>query len=84
MSAVAGMVASNEREDTMDIDWHQLIWDGRWAALEFFWTAVVVNVAAHWWFGPLMVIIVISAGRKKIVRFGAYVARVFGHAEGGA
>jgi hypothetical protein len=31
----------------MDIDWHQLIWDGRWAALEIFWNAVLVNVAAH-------------------------------------
>ena len=68
----------------MDVDWRQLIWDGRWAALEIFWNAVLINVAAHWWFAPLVVIIVISAGWKKIARFGAYVARVFGHTQGGA
>jgi hypothetical protein len=28
----------------MDIYWHQLIWDGRWTALELLWNAVVVNV----------------------------------------
>ncbi|RZT64379.1 hypothetical protein EV140_0628 [Microcella alkaliphila] len=68
----------------MDIDWHQLIWDGRWTALEMLWNAVIVNVTTHWWFGPLLAVILISAGWKKIARFGFYVARVFGHASGGS
>jgi hypothetical protein len=32
----------------MDIDWHQLIWDGRSTALETLWNAVVVKVTTHW------------------------------------
>jgi hypothetical protein len=67
----------------MDIDLRQLIWEGRWAALELLWNAVVVNVTTHWWFGPLLAIIVISAGWKKIARFGAYIARAFGQSHGG-
>jgi len=67
----------------MDIDWHQLIWDGRQTALEMLWNAVVVNVTMHWWFGPLLAAVVISAGWKKIARFGLYLARVFGHSNGG-
>lgn len=66
----------------MDIDWHQLMWDERWTALEMLWNAVVINVTTHWWFGPLLAVIVISAGWKKIARFSRYVARVFGHASG--
>jgi hypothetical protein len=67
----------------MDIYWHQLIWDGRWTALELLWNAVVVNVITHWWFGPLLAVIVISAGWKKIARFGAYAARTLGQSHGG-
>jgi hypothetical protein len=65
----------------MDIDWQQLIWDGRWLALEMLWNAVIVNVTAHWWVGPLLLVLVISAGRKALGRFSAYVARVFGHTQ---
>lgn len=68
----------------MDIDWQQLIWDGRALGLEMLWNAVVVNVTTHWLFGPLLALIVISAGWKKIARFGLYVARVFGNANSGS
>lgn len=66
----------------MEIDWHEIIWDGRRMALEMLWNAVVVNISAYWWFGPLVLAIVVSAGWKKIGRFGAYVARVLGHTNG--
>jgi len=67
----------------MDIDWRQLIWEGRRTALELLWNAVVVSVTTHWWFGPLLAVIVITAGWKKIARFGAYVARTLGQSHGG-
>jgi hypothetical protein len=67
----------------VDIDWHQLIWDGRWTAIEMIWNAVVVNVTTHWWFGPLLTVIVVSAGWKKLARLGAYVAKTFGQSHGG-
>lgn len=67
----------------MDIDWHQLIWDGRWTALEMLWNAVVINMTTYWWFGPLLIAVVISAGWKKIARCGLYVARVFANSNGG-
>lgn len=67
----------------MDIYWHQLMWDGRWMALKMLWNAVVVKVATHWWFGPLVVVILISADWKEILRFGANIAQAFGHTHGG-
>lgn len=66
----------------MNIDWYQLLWDGRWTALEILWSAVVVSVTSHWWFGPLLLVIVLCAGWTAVRRFGAYVARVFGHTHG--
>lgn len=48
------------------------------------WNAVVVNVTTHWWFSPLLAVIVISAGWKTIARYGFHVARVFGHASSGS
>ncbi|MGN8551078.1 UNVERIFIED_CONTAM: hypothetical protein OHV15_00650 [Microbacterium sp. SLM126] len=66
----------------MEIDWQQLIWDGRWTALEMLWNAVLVNIATHWWFGPLLAIVVVGTGWKGISRFAVYIARVFGHTHG--
>lgn len=66
----------------MNIDWYQLLWDGRWTALEILWNAVVVNVTTHWWFGPLLLVILVSAAWKAVGRFGAYVARMIGHTHG--
>jgi hypothetical protein len=83
MSAGAYIVSSKGPKGNMDIDLHQLIWDGRWTALEMLWHAVVVNITTHWWFGPLLTVLVIAAGWKKIARFGVYVARTFGQSQGG-
>ncbi len=63
----------------MDVDWSQLIWDGRWAALEILWNAIMVNVATFWWFGPLLVVLLLAAGWNGALRLGAYILRVFAH-----
>ncbi|MDR6907787.1 hypothetical protein J2X63_003495 [Agromyces sp. 3263] len=63
----------------MDIDWSQLVWQGRWTALEIFWNAILLNIATQWWFAPLLVMLVLAAGWKAVLRLVAYVARVFAH-----
>jgi hypothetical protein len=63
----------------MNIDWSHMIWQGRWDALVLFWNAAVTDATTIWWFGPLLLILLISAGRKKLVRLMSYVVRVFAH-----
>ena len=48
------------------------------------WNGAIINVTTHWWFGPLLAVIVVSAGWKKLVRVGAYVARTFMHSQRGS
>ena len=66
----------------MNVDWMHLIWQGRWEALVMIWNAIATDVQTIWWFGPLLVILLILAGRKGIVRLTSYVARVFIHTHG--
>jgi hypothetical protein len=66
----------------VNIDWHQLVWDDRWTALEILWNAVVVAATTHWWFGPLLAAIVLGTSRKALLRFGVHIARTFGQAHG--
>jgi hypothetical protein len=65
--------------DDVNLDWPQLMWKARWDALAMIWNAIVNDVAAHWWFGPLLLVLVIAAGRKGMFRLAAYIARVFVH-----
>lgn len=83
MSGAPPTLGETDLKGTMGIDGRQLMGDSRWTAHEILWNAVVVNVTTHWWFGPLLVSILISAGWKKVTRFGAYVSRAFGHTDGG-
>jgi hypothetical protein len=41
----------------MDINWRELIWEGRWTAIEMLSNAVVINITTHWCFGPLLLVI---------------------------
>lgn len=66
----------------MNIDWSQLLWQGRWDGLVIIWNAVVIDVTAYWWFGPLLFVLLLAAGRKGIFRLATYVARVFVHTHG--
>ena len=63
----------------MEIDWSTLIWQGRWSALEMFWSAIIVDVGTYWWFGPLLLVLILAAGWKAVARFAIYVAKVFLH-----
>ncbi|KAF2414676.1 hypothetical protein B1729_03605 [Microbacterium sp. B35-04] len=65
----------------MEIDWSGLIWESRWTALEILWNSIIVNIATHWWFGPLLFLLLVAAGWNGLVRLGLYVARVFAHTQ---
>lgn len=64
----------------MEIDWLGLIWESRGTALEILWSAILMNIATHWWFGPLLFVLLLAAGWRALVRLALYVGRVFAHA----
>jgi hypothetical protein len=51
----------------MDIDWSQLRREGRWNALAMIWNAILMNVAGHWWFGPLVLVLLRPEGKASSV-----------------
>jgi hypothetical protein len=61
----------------VNIDWSHLIWEGRWQALVIYWHALVTDARTLWWFGPLMVLVVVTAGKKRVLRVVKAVAGVF-------
>lgn len=63
----------------MNVDWSHVLWQGRWEGLVLLWTAICTDAHEIWWFGPLLIVLVIAAGLKGILRLGAYVAKVFLH-----
>lgn len=66
----------------MDIEWSHLLWQGRWDGLVMLWQAIIADVQTFWWFGPFLVVLIVAAGRKGLVRLIAYVAKVFVHTHG--
>lgn len=71
-------------EELVDIDWSHLIWQARWSGLETLWAAVLVNASTYWWFGPLVVVMLVKSGRRGIIRLLSYVGRVFVRAHSGS
>lgn len=61
----------------VEFDPIQMIWDGRWMALEMFWNGIVMYATTFWWFGPLLVFILLAAGWRKVLRLGAHIGHVF-------
>lgn len=45
-----------------------LIWEARWDALGVIAQAVWTNVLTHWWFGPLLLVVLLTLTRKAWVR----------------
>ena len=64
----------------MNIDWSHLMWQGRWDGLVMLWHGVMIDVQTIWWFGPVLVLLLIVGGRKGIIRLISYVVGVFLHA----
>lgn len=66
----------------MNIDWSHVMWQGRWDAVVTIWNAIVTDVSTVWWFGPLVLVLLITAGRKKLLHLGLYLAKAFVHTHG--
>ena len=61
-------------------DWSQLrdlMWEGRWDALVMVFNALATNVTPYWWFGPLLVLISVTASRRAWLRLLRYVGVTF-------
>lgn len=64
----------------MDWGWLGHAWSvARWEAWVIFGQAVWTDIQTYWWFGPLLVLVLATAGRKKLLRLagkvlGAYVS----------
>ena len=62
------------------IDWSSLrdqIWEARWDSLVMLAQALWVNVLATWWFGPLLLLVVVLMGRKALLRLARFVGGTF-------
>lgn len=67
-------------------DWSQLrelMWDARWDAVVMFSNAVVTNVGIHWWFGPLFVLLGVTACRRVWLKGLRFVFVTFARSHGG-
>jgi len=68
-------------------DWSQLrelIWEARWEALVMFARAIVSAVAAHWWFGPLLLLVGATASRRAWLRLVRYIGLAFARSHSGS
>lgn len=62
------------------LDWSQLrdlMWEARWDGLVVLAQAIWSNVLMHWWFGPLLAVLVITASRRAWLRLTRYVGVAF-------
>ncbi len=56
-------------------DWSQirdLAWEARWDAIVLVAQAIWLNLLAHWWFGPMILVILMTSSRKawlRLIRF---------------
>lgn len=61
-------------------DWSQLrdlMWEVRWDGVVMFGQAIMTNVATYWWFGPMLVLIAVTASRRAWLRLIRYVGITF-------
>lgn len=62
------------------IDWSQLrdmMWEARWDGLVIIGQALWTNVLTHWWFGPLLLLIIATLSRKAWMRLARYIGTTF-------
>ena len=68
-------------------DWSQLrdlMWEGRWDALVMIFNALVTNVTTYWWFGPLLLLIAVTASRRAWLRLIRYIGITFARSHAGS
>ncbi len=55
------------------VDMRGWILEGRWDALVILWNAGITAAGQHWWFGPLVITLVLIAGRRAWIRLARFV-----------
>lgn len=53
------------------------MWQARWDGLVLIWQAIWASVLAHWWFGPVLLVALITAGRRKLLRLARGIGTAF-------
>lgn len=53
------------------------MWQARWDGFVLIWQAVWVSVLAHWWLGPVLLLALITAGRRKLLRLARGIGTAF-------
>lgn len=53
------------------------ILEGRWDALVILWNAGITAAGQHWWFGPLVITLVVVAGRRAWIRLARFVVGTY-------
>lgn len=53
------------------------MWQARWDGFVVLGQAIWVTVLAHWWFAPLMLLALITTGRKRLLRLARGVGTAF-------
>lgn len=53
------------------------MWQARWDGLVLIWQAIWANVLTHWWFGPVTLLVLVTAGRRKLLRLARGVGTTF-------
>lgn len=62
------------------LDWSQireLIWQARRDGLVMIFDALVTNVTTHWWFGPLLLVILLTLTGKAWFKLLRYLGGTF-------
>jgi hypothetical protein len=61
-------------------DWSQfrdLLWEARWDAVVMLGQAILNNIVTYWWFGPLLLVIAITATRRAWLRLLRFIGVPF-------
>lgn len=53
------------------------MWQARWDGFVLIWQAIWASFLAHWWVGPLLLLALITAGRRKLLRLAREVGTTF-------
>lgn len=54
-----------------------LVWEGRWDGIVMIWNALATNVMTYWWFGPLLLLIVVGSSGKAWMKLTRYVGLAY-------
>lgn len=59
------------------------IWDGRWQGIEILAAAIWTSILTHWWVGPLLIVIGLTATKKAWKELLRYVGSTYIHSHTG-